>query len=41
MINNALYTEGQQIDAFTIEKISANGVIVRSGIYRFNVPMQR
>jgi len=41
MINNALYTEGQEIDSFTIEKIKSDGVIVRMGTFRFNVPMQR
>jgi hypothetical protein len=40
MINNTLYREGQQIDAFTIEKISPHTVIVRSGIYRFQLSMQ-
>ena len=41
MINNTLYREGQQIDSFTIEKISPNTVIVRSGVYRFQLSMQR
>jgi hypothetical protein len=41
MINNALYLEGQQIDTFTIEKISPNSVIVRRGAYRFELKMQR
>ena len=40
MINNTLYREGQQIDSFTIEKISPNTVIVRNGIYRFQLSMQ-
>jgi hypothetical protein len=41
MINNALYTEGQQVDAFLIEKIAPNCVIVRNGQYRFELRMQR
>lgn len=41
MVNNALYTEGQQVDAFTIEKITNNSVIVRNGTYRFELRMQR
>lgn len=41
MINNTLYTEGEKVDSFLIEKISSDGVIVRSGVYRFNVPIQR
>jgi hypothetical protein len=41
MMNNTLYTEGEKVDSFVIEKINSDGVIVRSGVYRFNVPMQR
>lgn len=41
MINNTLYTEGQQIESFVIEKISPNGVIVRNGSFRFELRMQR
>jgi hypothetical protein len=41
MINNTLYTEGEKVDSFVIEKINSDGVIVRCGIFRFNVPMQR
>jgi len=41
MINNTLYQEGQQIDGFTIEKISANSVVVKNGTYRFELKMQR
>jgi len=40
MINNTLYTEGEKVDSFLIEKISSDGVIVRCGVYRFNVPIQ-
>ena len=41
MINNSLYLEGQQVEAFTIERISPNAVIVRNGSYRFELRMQR
>ncbi len=41
MINNALYTEGQQVDQFTIERIVNGAVIVKSGQYRFELKMQR
>jgi hypothetical protein len=41
MINNTLYTEGQQVDGFTVEKINPNAVVVRSGAYRFELRMQR
>jgi hypothetical protein len=41
MINNSLYLEGQQVESFTIEKISPNAVIVRHGSYRFELRMQR
>jgi hypothetical protein len=41
MINNSLYLEGQEVESFTIEKISPNAVIVRNGSYRFELRMQR
>ena len=41
MINNALYTEGQQVEGFTIEQIGTKAVIVRSGVYRFELTMQK
>ena len=41
MINNALCTEGQQVDDFVIEKITQGAVIVRSGTYRFELKMQK
>ncbi len=40
MINNQLYKEGQQVDVFTIDRISPESVIVRSGAYRFELKMQ-
>ncbi|MGH7180048.1 MAG: general secretion pathway protein GspB [Tepidisphaeraceae bacterium] len=41
MINNMLYREGQQVESFTIEKITPTGVIVKNGSYRFELKMQR
>lgn len=41
MINNTLYQEGQQVEQFTIEKISPASVIVKTGVYRFELKMQR
>ena len=41
VINNTLYTEGQQVGLFTIEKIANGTVIVRSGAYRFELKMQK
>jgi len=41
MINNTLYTEGQVVESFTIEKINTDAVIVRSGVYRFELRMQK
>jgi hypothetical protein len=41
MINNSLYLEGQQVESFTIERISPNAVVVRNGSYRFELRMQR
>ena len=41
MVNDTMYREGQSIDAFTIEKITQTSVIVKSGVYRFELRMQR
>jgi hypothetical protein len=41
MINNTMYTEGQQIDSFTVEKISPSAVVVKSGGFRFELKMQK
>ena len=41
MINNTLYQEGQQVEDFTIEKISPNSVIVKRGVFRFELKMQK
>jgi hypothetical protein len=40
MINNSLYREGQQIDVFTIDKISPQSVIVETNKFRFELRMQ-
>lgn len=41
MVNNAMYTEGQQVEGFTVEKITPMSVIVRKGAYRFELKMQK
>jgi hypothetical protein len=41
MINNQMYTEGQTVSGFTVEVINADGVVVKSGSYRFKLKMQR
>jgi len=41
MINNSLVQEGQQVDGFAVEKINASAVVVKSGIYRFELKMQK
>lgn len=41
MINKTLYTEGQQVDIFTIEKIANNAVIVKANGFRFELKMVR
>lgn len=41
MINNTLYSEGQQVERFTIEKIEPARVIVKTVTYRFELKMQR
>jgi hypothetical protein len=41
MINNTLYKEGQQVGILRIDKINTNSIVVSSGRYRFEVPMQK
>ena len=41
MINNTLYPEGAQFDAFTLEKVTPDYVIVRTGAYRFQLKMRK
>ena len=41
MINNTMYTEGQGLDDFVIEKITPQGVVLRSGPFRFELKMQK
>lgn len=41
MINNTLYAEGEQVDSFIVEKINPGSVIVKSGVYRFELRMQK
>jgi len=41
MINDTMYREGDVVDAFTIEKVTVNSVVVKGGVYRFELRMQR
>jgi hypothetical protein len=41
MINGTLFTEGQVIEGFTIDKITAGAVIVKNGSYRFELKMKK
>ncbi|MDB5291960.1 MAG: hypothetical protein JWL69_3201 [Phycisphaerales bacterium] len=41
MINNVLYQEGQEVEGFTIEKISPSTVLVRKGVFRFELRMTK
>jgi hypothetical protein len=41
MINNTMYSEGQQIGEFVIEKINPGSVVVKNGVYRFELRMQK
>lgn len=40
MINNTMYQEGDTIEPFTIERITPGSVIVRTGVFRFELKMQ-
>jgi hypothetical protein len=41
MVNGVMYTEGQTVDGFAIEKINQASVVVKNGPYRFELRMQR
>ena len=41
MVDGAMYTEGQTVESFTIEKINPASVVVKNGPYRFELRMQR
>ncbi len=41
MVNNTMYTEGQQLDEFVIEQINPDNVVVKHGVYRFELRMQK
>ncbi len=41
MINNTMYQEGDSLESFTVEKITAGGVVVKSGAYRFELRMSK
>jgi hypothetical protein len=36
-INGVLYQEGQEVDGFTVEEIATTTVVVRKGVYRFEL----
>jgi len=41
MINGKLFGEGDVVDAFSVERINANSVIVRRDVYRYEIRMTR
>ena len=41
MIDNTMYTEGQQVGEFVLEKINPGSVVVKHGVYRFELRMQK
>jgi hypothetical protein len=41
MINSQLYREGETVGEFVIEKISPSAVLVKNGVYRFELRMQK
>jgi hypothetical protein len=41
MINNKMYTEGEEVDRFVVEKIKSGSVIVRFEKSRFELKMQK
>lgn len=41
LMNNKLVQEGGEIDGFTIDQITQDSVIVRSGVYRFELKMKK
>jgi hypothetical protein len=41
MINDTMYREGQNVGDFTVEKVTQNTVVVKNGVYRFELRMQR
>lgn len=41
MISGKMYTEGQEIEGFLVERIAPNSVIVRKGNYRLELKMRR
>lgn len=41
MINGELLQEGQELGTFTVEKIRAEAVVVKTGVYRFELRLQK
>lgn len=40
MINNSMYQESDEVNGFTVERITAGSVVVRTGVFRFELKMQ-
>jgi hypothetical protein len=41
LINSRMVREGQTVEGFTIDEVKPNAVIVRQGVYRFELTMER
>jgi hypothetical protein len=41
MINNHMVRVGQVVDGFTVDEVNQNSVIVRQGLYRFELLMEK
>jgi hypothetical protein len=41
LINNTLYKEGQQVGMFKIDQINPSTVVISTGKYRFELPIQK
>jgi hypothetical protein len=40
-VNNHLVQEGMEIEGFVIERINQGAVVVRTGVYRFELRMEK
>lgn len=41
MINNTVYSEGEQVGIFSVQEVRGNSVVLGSGKYRFELPMAK
>jgi hypothetical protein len=41
LLNNQLVQEGMEVEGFVVEKINQGAVIVRTGVYRFELRMEK